>query len=224
MDVLCVADIHGDRGALRDLVKMAEAAGLKHVLILGDFPPHSAFGDPKRLIQEARVVLDALSGFEVLAIPGNCDSLGILDVFDDYGVNLHEKAVKLADVTFVGLGGSATTPFGTPFEMEEDVIYEKLSALLSKVSDERIVVAAHNPPIETNCDMRSSGDHVGSSAMRRVIEEFQPAVFLCSHIHESGGSSDRIGETCVANIGPLSRRRMGILSMGKRIDVKLGVF
>jgi hypothetical protein len=203
---------------------VAGDAGIDHVLILGDFPPHSAFGDAERLLEEVRFTLDALCDLEVLAIPGNCDSLEVLDVFDEYGVSLHEKSVKLGDTAFVGLGGSAKTPFGTPFEMSEDVIYEKLDALLSRLSGERVVVAAHNPPLDTNCDLRSSGDHVGSTAMRDIIEKFQPSVFLCSHIHESGGSSDKIGGTYVANIGPLSRHRMGILRIGKRIDVELGVF
>jgi hypothetical protein len=224
MDVLCIADIHGDREALMGLVKAAEDKSLKHVLILGDFPPHSAFRDTARGLNEVRFVLDALANFDVLAIPGNCDSLETLGVFDEYGVNLHEKAVTLEGTTFVGFGGSATTPFGTPFEMSEEVIYEKLEKLLSGVSGERLVVAAHNPPLGTNCDVRSSGDHVGSSAMRSIIEKFQPDVFACSHIHESGGSSDTIRETCVVNVGPLSRHRICVLRIGKKIDVKLGVF
>lgn len=224
MDVLCIADIHGDRGALRDLVKASEDKSVKHVIILGDFPAHSAFGDTARGLDEVRFVLDTLANFDVLCIPGNCDSSETLEVFDEYGVNLHEKAVTLEGTTFVGFGGSATTPFGTPFEMSEEVIFEKLEKLLSGVSGGRIVVAAHNPPLGTNCDVRSSGDHVGSSAMRHIIEKFQPDVFLCSHIHESGGSSDTIRETRVVNVGPLSRHRVCFLRIGKKIDVRLGVF
>jgi hypothetical protein len=224
MDVLCLADIHGERDALLQAKKKAEELGVRTILVLGDFPSHSSFRDVQKGLGEVRFVLDTLSDFDVFCVPGNCDSLETLDVFEEYGVNLHEKTVAIKGVTFVGFGGSSPTPFGTPFEFGEDVISEKLGGMLSKLAGERVVVVAHNPPYGTNCDVRSSGEHVGSRAMRSLVERFQPEVFLCSHIHESGGSSDVVGGTRVLNVGPLAKRRYALLSVGGVLDVRLGVF
>jgi len=44
---------------------------------------------------------------------------------------------------------------------------------------------------------------------------------LCSHVHESGGVMDRIGETRIANIGILSQGNIGILTLGDETRIKL---
>jgi len=43
-------------------------------------------------------------------------------------------------------------------------------------------------------------EHVGSKAVRKVLEEFQPKLGLHGHIHESAGTS-RIGKTTCVNPG-----------------------
>lgn len=223
MRILCIADIHGQRGALLELKSYAVANGFRHILILGDFPSYHSFRNPERSRDEVGFVLDSLTDFEVLAIPGNCDQPATLDVFEEYGVNLHEKSIVFGDTTLVGLGGSSPTPFNSPFEMDEEVIYEKLERLLQGVNSEKTVVAVHNPPYDTKCDIRASGEHVGSRAVRAVLEKFQPDALLCSHIHESGGSTDKLGKTVIANIGSLLDRRMGVLHLEDGVDIKLGV-
>ena len=45
--------------------------------------------------------------------------------------------------------------------------------------------------------------HVGSTAVREFIEEAQPDICLCGHIHESR-AVDRIGRTVVVNPGALA--------------------
>ncbi len=223
MDMLCIADMHGDREAVTLLKTYAEACGFKNILILGDFPGHSTFKDTKKSIDEIRFMLDTLGDFNVLAIPGNCDPPETVELLEEYNVNLHEKSVILEDVTLVGLGGSAPTPFDTPFEMSEEDIYKKLENLLEGVKTEKKVVVAHNPPYNTNCDVCGSGDHVGSTAMRKIIDKFQPTVFLCSHIHESGGCRDVLGKTTVVNIGQLSQRKIGVLHLDD-VNMELCVF
>lgn len=223
MDVLCLADIHGARDALLRIKEKAEADDLRDVLILGDFAGHAAFRNTKLSLDEIRFVLDALNSadFDVYCIPGNCDSIESLKLFDEYGVNLHERGVFLGKFFFIGFGGSAPTPFHTPFEMSEETIVDKLGSLLENAAGERVVVAAHNPPYGTKCDLAASGINVGSRAMRLMVEKFQPEVFLCSHIHESGGSVDSIGRTRIFNVGPLIHGRFGVLHLGDDIKVEL---
>lgn len=223
MMILCVADVHGNREALIELRRYAVNNSFRHVLILGDFSSYHSFRDSGKSLEEVRFVLDSLADFEVLAIPGNCDQPAVLDVFEEYGVNLHEKSVVLGNTTLVGLGGSSPTPFNSPFEMGEEVIHKKLEGLFVGVTTERVVVAVHNPPYDTRCDIRASGEHVGSKAVRAVVEKFQPDALLCSHIHESGGSTDTLGKTTIANIGSLSDGRIGVLRLEDGVDIKLGV-
>jgi Icc-related predicted phosphoesterase len=56
---------------------------------------------------------------------------------------------------------------------------------------------------------------VGSHAVRRIIEEFQPLLSVHGHIHESGGER-RIGDTLCINPG--SEANHGILR-GYLVDV-----
>ncbi|OPY29844.1 MAG: hypothetical protein A4E27_00105 [Methanobacterium sp. PtaU1.Bin242] len=44
---------------------------------------------------------------------------------------------------------------------------------------------------------------MGSKSIRKIIEEFQPSLNICGHIHESRGS-DKIGKTTVVNPGQIS--------------------
>jgi len=221
MKILCIADIHGDRESVLRLRRYAIANKFENVLILGDFPDYDTFRNREKSLEEVRFVLDSLSNFRVLAIPGNCDTPEILNLFDEYGVNLHENIAVFNDTTIIGLGGSAPTPFDTPFEMEEKEIYEKLEKLLNGIKTERVVLAVHNPPLNTECDIMTPGVHVGSKAIRDIIERFQPEILLSSHIHESGGSTDTIGKTKVVNVGPLTHEMFGILHLNKDIDIEL---
>ena len=70
----------------------------------------------------------------------------------------------------------------------------------------------HSPPRDTECDVIGSRHHVGSRAIRRFIEQHQPPLVLCGHIHESprvtGHWRDTIGETPVVNPGQFGSARV----------------
>ena len=70
---------------------------------------------------------------------------------------------------------------------------------------QRTIAVIHCPPYRTRCDVLSSGQHIGSEALRRWIERVQPLLTLHGHIHESprvsGAFCDRIGATVVINPG-----------------------
>ncbi len=223
MEILCIADLHGDKSAIRDFRAYARSEGMENLLILGDFAGHSSIGDPEKSLSDARFALDVFSDLAVWAIPGNCDPLQITQLFEEYGVNLHENKITLFSSTLIGLGGSSPTPFNTPFEFSEAELKEKAGSLLSGEKTAPVIFAAHTPPSGTCCDL-SGKAHFGSKAMQEVILEFGPEIFLCSHIHESGGCIDKLGNTIVANIGPLCEHRFGVLSLGKIPEISLGLF
>jgi Icc-related predicted phosphoesterase len=106
-----------------------------------------------------------------------------------------------------------------------------LDALARQVSDpRRAVFMIHVPPHDSGLDTAplldanlrptiSAGDvlrgPVGSTAVRRIIEEYQPVLAIHGHIHESGGER-RIGDTLCVNPG--SEANHGILR-GYLIDI-----
>ena len=66
---------------------------------------------------------------------------------------------------------------------------------------EDAVLVLHSPP-QGHCDSNGSGDHFGSPALLRAIEEKRPRLAVCGHIHESWGCESQIGETPIRNLGP----------------------
>ena len=80
----------------------------------------------------------------------------------------------------------------------------ELDGLLAGDS-QRLIAVIHSPPANTRCDVLSTGQHIGSVAVRHWIERRQPLLTLHGHIHESPKMSkafcDRIGVTRVVNPG-----------------------
>ena len=219
--IMCIADIHGSRSEILKCRKIAISDNIDTFLILGDFPGYGEFRDQNKSIEEIVSILNMLKDFEILAIPGNCDPRNAIEVFEEFNANLHENIRVMGNVSIVGLGGSVPTPFGTPFEMEESEIYDRLRKLVDRVETERFILALHNPPFDTECDLIVDGAHIGSRSVRSIIEEFQPSLALSSHVHESGGKRDRIGKTEIVNIGPLMNGKYAIIEINREHNVRL---
>lgn len=158
-----------------------------------------------------------LSGLPVptLAVPGNCDPRAVLPVLNRLGVNLHGRKVTIGGRPFVGIGGSNPTPFGTPFELSEEDIFRTLRPLMEREA----VLVSHAPP-RGIVDAIRSGDHVGSTSVRRIVEEFQPPLVLCGHIHEARGI-EKLGATTVVNPGPASEGHSALLEINGEVRAEL---
>lgn len=63
----------------------------------------------------------------------------------------------------------------------------------------RTILVTHSPPVNTRLDMIDKNIHVGSAAVRKIIEKKQPYLTLHGHIHEtvgiSGGFKENIKKT-----------------------------
>jgi Icc-related predicted phosphoesterase len=57
--------------------------------------------------------------------------------------------------------------------------------------------------------------HVGSLAVRKIIEEFSPQVAICAHIHESVGK-DFIKNTIVLNVGKFTEGYFGLIEIKEK--------
>jgi Icc-related predicted phosphoesterase len=173
-------------------------------------------------------------------IPGNDDEFTIDDALNTPGygpVNGDGKVLDIpGDLQLLSSGWSNHTPWATPREESEEQLFERLDALAQQVRDpRRAIFMIHVPPHDSGLDEAplldenlrptiSAGDvlrgPVGSTAVRQIIEKYQPALSVHGHIHESGGER-RIGDTLAINPG--SEANHGILR-GYLIDIgKKGV-
>lgn len=115
------------------------------------------------------------------------------------------------------LAYSNVTPWHTNRELTEPQIADRIRAAAAGLeSPERTIFNFHVPPSGTQLDlaprltpdltkvMGPGGEpemvHVGSTAVRAAIEQFQPLLGLHGHIHESKGFS-QVGRTLCVNPG-----------------------
>ncbi|MDI6859209.1 MAG: metallophosphoesterase family protein [Methanocellales archaeon] len=209
MRVLVIADTHGNFSKIPAILE--RAGEVDAILVAGDM---TNFGPDRK----ARELLDVLvaSCKRVMAVPGNCDPRGVLKVIQNSGlISLHDSALTLNDITFIGLGGSNPTPFGTPFELSEAEIKEILSRLLGKASG-RIVLLSHAPPRNT-LDATAHGN-VGSVAIREILDYVD--LVICGHIHEARGIQ-KVGDTLIVNPGPAAKGFAALITINKEIKTEL---
>ena len=195
---IAVGDIHDDVANFARIPELAQADG---IIVTGDL---TITGGAK----QAELVMEALWRHcpVVWAQIGNMDRPEVDEWLREKGCNLHTSVCELTpDIAVFGVGGSTFTPFGTPSEFPESSFAEWLQASWrrARVYPHAILVS-HNPPKGTACDVIPDDVHVGSTAVREFLEDAQPEIYLCGHIHEARGI-DRVGRTLVVNPGALAQ-------------------
>jgi len=187
------------------------------VVITGDF---TNFGGVRKAIE----ILDFISSYNptIYAQFGNMDFEEINNYFDEIGINLHSKGIIIEDIGIFGVGGSNYTPFNTPSEYSEEQLEEFIYKGYESIKNIPIkILVSHTPPHNTALDIVSGGVHVGSTAVRKFIEEYQPQLCITGHIHEAVGK-DRIGNTIVVNSGMISNGGYTeIVKDGENLEVAL---
>jgi putative phosphoesterase len=193
--LLAITDIHGKLGRVEALAEMIPEINPDLILIAGDITHFSS-------AETAREVLKPLLKLKkpVLAVHGNCDGRDVPELLEELGIGLHDRRAEINGTGIVGIGGSNVTPFHTVWELTE----EEIDGILRRNYHDGDIILSHVPPKDTKADRVHFGHHVGSPALRAFIEEKQPPLVVCGHIHEARGV-DEIGETVVVNPGPLFR-------------------
>lgn len=152
-------------------------------------------------------------------ICGNDDLEELDDVINasNYATNLEKEGAEVAGCELVGDSSANITPFcGCPRDRAESVIEERLRTRISVLQHpDSSVLVTHVPPFGTGIDnaveldeqlrqRTAAGSSIlkpaGSTAVRKIIEEIQPALSLHGHIHESPGFA-RLGRTLSCNPG-----------------------
>jgi len=207
MKILALSDLHGDFSKVQALIE--HAGEIDAVLISGDI---TNFGPDEKALE-----LIDMFDVPVLAIPGNCDQTSILEVLDSSSaINLHKNCYSLGDASFMGLGGSNSTPFNTPFELTDEDMEEAIDDMLSSCSGIRNILLSHAPPFGY-VDELSVG-HVGSHAIARFMNRFD--LIVCGHIHEARGTAMN-GDTTIVNVGEASQGYGALIIFNDSICVEL---
>jgi Predicted phosphoesterases, related to the Icc protein len=205
MRLLLVADVH-------DAAKTAER-------IPGNFDAVIAAGDftYRRSLEAAVEALEALARIApVYFVPGNTDPPELASYENAAVKPVHGRVLPLGPYAVGGAGGSLPTPFNDLFRVTE----EELERLLQRLTPTPQILVVHNPPRGV-LDKVGGVKPVGSAAVRRYIEERQPAMSVHGHIHEDRGL-DMLGGTIVVNPGPLKEGFYAeALLDGTKITVRL---
>ena len=167
------------------------------------------------------------SGVQFYMMPGNDDDRGVdaMIAQSSYVVNPAGKTMQLNEHhEMISFDYANPTPWHTPREWSEEEYYEHVKASANTLKNvNNAVFMIHVPPYDSGIDTAPELDKtmrpkvtmgdvlrvpVGSTGVRRAIQEFQPLVSVHGHVHEAGGQA-RIGRTTCFNAG--SEANQGIL-------------
>lgn len=151
---------------------------------------------------------------KVYMAPGNDDHFEVDQVIADSAaiVNCNDRVVTVGDHEMATFAWTNPTPWDTPREKPDEELEPMLEALIAQVRDlPQAIFNFHAPPYgyaldlapELTADLVQAADrkvHVGSRAVAKMIQKYQPLLGLHGHIHESRGVQ-RIGRTTIINPG-----------------------
>ncbi|MCD6402822.1 MAG: metallophosphoesterase, partial [Candidatus Aenigmarchaeota archaeon] len=121
MNILAVADIHGDVENLLEIFdKIKESYKFDVVVCPGDW---TDINPPKGFTQldMAILLLEEMKklGVPIVGVPGNMDTKEIVNLFEKEEISVHGKGKIIGNIGFYGYGG-AKTPFKTNLEATEE--------------------------------------------------------------------------------------------------------
>jgi Icc-related predicted phosphoesterase len=175
-------------------------------------------------LAEARI---GQSGVQFYMMPGNDDDAGIDAIIAQSSVVINPvgKIIQLDEHhEMISFDHANPTPWHTPREWSEDEYYQRITARAVALKNiKQAIFMIHVPPYDSGLDTAPELDKhmrpkvtmgdvlrvpVGSTGVRRAIEELQPLVSVHGHVHEAPGQS-KIGRTISFNAG--SEANQGIL-------------
>jgi len=170
----------------------------------------------ERLSEWIALADERLAGtsYKVYMAPGNDDHLEVDQVIADSAaiINCNTKNVMVGDHEMISFSWANPTPWNTPREKPEEELEPMIEELVATVRDVgSAIFNLHVPPYgyaldlapELSKDLVQAADnkvHVGSHAVARVIEKYQPLLGLHGHIHESRGAQ-KVRRTLIVNPG-----------------------
>jgi uncharacterized protein len=157
-------------------------------------------------------------GIAVYAMAGNDDPWSCDAILEgaEHLVACDLRVTEIGGYEMISCSYANPTPWASPRELDEDALYARVKTLADQLErPESAIFNLHVPPKASGLDtafeiddqlrivVRNGKPHeipVGSTAVRQLIEEYQPMLALHGHIHESRGAAT-IGKTLAINSG-----------------------
>jgi len=160
------------------------------------------------------------TGIRCYVQPGNDDPYEVDSAFRSSEIiqNVDGRLIQLDDDhEMISVGAANQTPWNCPRDKTEEQLEEMIEKVAASLKNpSQAVFNLHVPPYDTNLDIAPELDEtltpklslaggfkmipVGSKAVRKAIEKYQPLISLHGHIHESR-SAQKIGKTMCINPG-----------------------
>ena len=208
MKFLLITDLHQHRSAIDWINEEIEEYKVDFVIHLGDVTDMGTADDAADLLSKIKS--------KVYVIPGNCDPRDMPGRIGSVATDMHGKRVSIDGYDLVGFGGGNRSPFGTPFELEDDEIYDGLKA----VATEKMILMTHAPSYGI-LDEIPGGIHVGCHTIKKIVDEYHPILAMSGHIHEAIGCKVIDGTTFV-NPGPAKDGYSAVVTITDgKVDVNM---
>ncbi len=221
MRLLLVSDIHGKVSALERTLR--DSGEVDAVLIAGDVSSYTGLGWGDVLNVVSRYC--RRRNITAFLVPGNVDPSSMLSAKYE-GVNvLHASTATLGRYVIAGVGGGLGFSFLQISRLTDTELAGFVDSLLRKhgggLAPYSWILLTHTPPYGTRLDIMYTGEHVGSKALRTLIEVRKPLLVVSGHIHESR-NVDYLGRTVLVNPGPNYKGFYALAEVnGMKVDVEL---
>lgn len=221
MRLLLVSDIHGKTSTIERTLK--DAGEIDAILIAGDVSSYTGlgWGDVLSIVSKHC----KRRNITAFLVPGNVDPPSILSTRYE-GINvLHASAGTLGEYIVAGVGGGLGFSFWRITRLTDAELAGFVDSLLRKhgggLAPYSWILLTHTPPYGTKLDIMYTGEHVGSKALRTLIEVRKPLLVVSGHIHESR-NVDYLGRTVLINPGPNYRGFYALAEVnGMNVKVEL---
>ncbi len=176
----------------------------------------------ERLARWLEIAEDRLrgAGIRCYVQPGNDDPYEVDSAFQPSEIiqNVDGRLVQVDDhPEMISVGAATQTPWHCPRDKSEEELEQLIEKTASQLKNpSQAIFNLHVPPFDTNLDIAPELDDnltprlsltggfkmtpVGSKAVRKMIEKYQPLIGLHGHIHESR-SAQKLGKTMCMNPG-----------------------
>lgn len=213
MRLVAASDIHGDYVMTRRFAMAVLDLEASAIIIAGDIGPNT------------KKVLSYLSQLEmpIYTVLGNDDFSMDVYILEDisYALNIDGECIDIGPVEIIGLSGNPGSGLASPDEKKIEATLQKAFTKASKP----VILVSHLPPYRVlDLATRHKVEHIGSKAVRKIIEQYKPILCVCGHVHKDGGKRALLRNTEVINVAALENdevsknqsRRFAVIEIDER--------
>jgi len=193
MKILAYVDTHGSLTAYSKLKKLIKKEKPELIICAGDITIFGANID---------YFIHQIDRFHIpsLFIHGNHETEAEMKSacsFFKHTNFIHKKIYEKNEYIFIGYGGGG-------FSLRDKEFEKWTTKIKDKIKDKKVILVLHGPPYGTKLDDVIDA-HCGNKSYTKFIEQEQPKLVICGHIHENERKTDYIKKSKVINPGPFGK-------------------